>query len=101
MAGFEAIEVIAHFQILHAHHTLHQGLSMEVQPFAPFERFDKHIEQLSDGDCLGYGLGFTLCSVPSEPAKPDGHASPTRGVVVADPKRCLPNLRGLPFVSPP
>jgi hypothetical protein len=36
MAGLEPIEVIAHFQIGHAHHPLHQVLPMGIKPLHPF-----------------------------------------------------------------
>ena len=77
MAGLETIEVIAHFQIRHAHHPLHQGLSMGVEPFATLERFDQQIEQLSFGGCVGNGSRCSSPRVPSASAKPEGHTSPT------------------------
>ena len=88
MAGFESIEVIAHVLIRHAYHPLHQVLPMDVEPFAPFERFDQQIEQLSFGGCVGHDFGFSLRRVPSASAKPDGHTSPTRGVVGVDLSQC-------------
>ena len=45
MAGLEPIEVIAHFQIGHAHHPLHQVLPVGIKPFASLQRFDQQIEQ--------------------------------------------------------
>ena len=100
MAGLEAIEVIAHFQIRHAHHPLHQVLSMGVEPFAAPEWFDQQIEQLGFGGCVGHGLGFSSPCVPSASAKPDGGTSPFRGVVGANPWRRLPHLRGRRLMTP-
>ena len=101
MAGFESIEEIAHVLIWHAYQPLHQVLPMDAEPFASFQRFDQQIELLGFGGGVGNGLGFSLRRFPSASAKPDGHTSPTRGVVGADPRRCLPHLRGLPLVNPP
>ena len=54
MAGLEPIEVIAHLQIRHAHHPLHQVLPMGTKPFASLQRFDQQIEQLSFGCCWSW-----------------------------------------------
>jgi len=77
MAGLEPIEVIAHFQIGHAHHPLHQVLPMGLKPFASLQRFDQQIEQLRFGVCVGHGFRCSSPRVPSASAKPESHASPT------------------------
>ena len=59
MACPEAIEVVAHLQIRHAHHPLHQVLPMGVDPFASLQRFDQQIEQLGLRSCVGHALGLS------------------------------------------
>ena len=59
MACAEAIEVVAHLQIRHAHHPLHQVLSMGVDPFTSLQRFDQQVEQLSFRSCVGHALGLS------------------------------------------
>ncbi|NBR83730.1 MAG: hypothetical protein EBT52_08380 [Flavobacteriia bacterium] len=60
MAGLESIKVIAHFQVWHAHHPLHQLLAMGVEAFATLEGFDQQLKQLSFGGCAGHGLLLPL-----------------------------------------
>ena len=50
--------------------------------------------------CVGHNLAFSSPRDPSASAKPDGHTSPTRVGVGADLRRCLPQLRGRPPITP-
>ena len=77
MAGLEPIEVIAHLQIRHVHHPLHQVWPMGIKPFASLQRFDEQIEQLTFGGCVGHGFRCSSAPVPSASVKPEGHTSPT------------------------
>ena len=64
MAGLEPNEVIAYFQIGHAHHPLHQVLPMGIKPFASLQRFDQQIEQLNWWLCWSwFSVLLASCSI--------------------------------------
>ena len=100
MAGLEPIEVIAHFQIGHAHHPLHQVLPMGIKPFASFQRFDQQIEQLSFGCCVGMVFGAPRLVFHQHRQNLRSIHHQLEGLWSGDPKRCLPHLRGRRLMTP-
>ena len=100
MAGFEPIEVIAQFQIGHAHHPLHQVLPMGINPFASLQRFDQQIEQLDMAVVLVMVFGAPLLVFHQHWQNLRATHHPLEGLWSGNQKRCLPHLRGRRLMTP-
>ena len=87
MAGLEPIEVIAHFQIGHVHHPLHQVLPMGIKPFASLQRFDQQIEQLNLAVVLVMVLGAPRLVFHQHRQNLRAKHHPLEGLWSGDPKR--------------